>query len=293
MKRLELRAFLGCDFTTRPLKPVGLRARNTLKPWLIRQPQRAMSHLVTAEDGRRFKLLRFPASIVHRREEIEGRLRALAHHPAVPRLALADDHHLLVEWATGTTPRADDPHFARRLGESFAALYRVQQSARPRDEVVSTFVACVSELQQAGRLSPGSDARMAARLEAALPGTIPTSILCGDQTLANFVQCEDGSLFMIDPGSFQSALPIDLFFVGNDGLYDRIDRDAFHEGYGDAGGIEFPFLHAGPLAWMQAARQSSLRSRVLDRTSWLERRRKRNLERRVREGLEALQRVLD
>ena len=75
-----LRDFLGSNFRTEPLKPMRLRIRNGLKPWLIAQPQRAMSHLVTTQDGRRYKLLVFGRSIRDRHALIEGRLRALADH---------------------------------------------------------------------------------------------------------------------------------------------------------------------------------------------------------------------
>jgi hypothetical protein len=292
VKSPGLRAFLGSDFSTEALKPIGLRARNTLKPWLIRQPQRAMSERLTTRDGRDFKLLRYAPSILDRRDRAAHVLGMLSKHPSVPRLVWSDERNLLVEWIEGSVPRADDAHFARRLGEAFAELYRVGSQAVSRAQSVAPFLDHLRDLMAAERLPGGSDARFAAQLDSALPETVPTGMLCGDQTLANFVLDEDGSLYMIDPGSFQTGLPVDLFLVGAGGLYASIDRNAFHEGYAHANGIDFPFLHAEPLAWLQAARQTALQCRVLDTTSWLEPRRKRSLQRRVEQGLETLRRLL-
>jgi len=116
-------------------------------------------------------------------------------------------------------------------------------------------------------------------------------MLCGDQSLANFVLGEREALVMIDPGSFQPDLPIDIFFVGGP-LYDAIDRAAFHEAYAHAGGIAFPFEHVLPLTLIQLVRHGALQNRVLDRTSALERRRRRNLERSVDEKLARLRALL-
>ena len=59
MKPAGLLDFLGCEARLVPLKSRGLRLRNHLKPWLIRQPRRAISYRVEAADGRVFKLLIF------------------------------------------------------------------------------------------------------------------------------------------------------------------------------------------------------------------------------------------
>ena len=279
-----LRDFLDSNFRTEPLKPIRLRIRNGLKPWLIAQPQRAMSHLVTTQDGRRYKLLVFGRSIRDRHALIEGRLRALADHPCVPALLWSDPSHLLVEWVEGTTPRADDPHFARCLGEAFAELYRVRFTPRNRGDVVAEACEHARRLSESRRLPARSEASLAARLEASLPESVPASMLCGDQNLANFVLDPEGSLHMIDPGSFQSNLPIDIFLIGGS-LYQRIDRDSFHEGYAHAGGIDFPFQHLEPLALIQLVRHCALQCRVLDQTSLLEARRRRNLRGSIDEEL--------
>ena len=117
-------------------------------------------------------------------------------------------------------------------------------------------------------------------------------MLCGDPDLANFVLAKDGSLSMIDPGSFQSDLPIDIFFIGG-GLYDAIDRDAFHEAYTHAEGIDFPFRHQEALRLMHAARQCALQVVVLEHTSFLEAKRRRILEARVGEKIAALRAQLE
>lgn len=292
MRIPALRAFLDADFETRPLKSPGLRARNALKPWLIRQPPRGMSWQLTTRDGRRYKLLRYPRSVRDRREQVERRLRALSAHPAVPALLWSDDRHLLVEWSEGVTPRPEDPHFGRRLGEAFAELYRVDFQERPLDEVLEPFLAWTQELEESGHLGAGSAARMAARLASELPERVPTSMLCGDQTMANFLLDADGSLYMIDPGSFQSGLPVDLVLLGG-GLYHAIDRQAFHEGYAHAEGIDFPFLHAAPLALMHDLRTCALQQRVLARTSRLEPRRRNGLAARIGETARAIRERLD
>jgi hypothetical protein len=193
----------------------------------------------------------------------------------------------MVEWAEGATPRADDPHFAGRLGEALAALYRVEFRERPKDELILEFETYARELEQVGRLSDGSNQRLTVQLNDALPNSVPTSTLCGDQTLANFVIGADGSLHMIDPGSFQSNLPIDIFPMGGE-LYGSVDRNAFHAGYTHARGIDFPFLHARPLELMQRVRRCALRCRVLDHTSSIEARRKRNLKRSIDQKLAQL-----
>lgn len=292
MRIPALRDFLGAEFETKPLKSAGLRVRNALKPWLIRQPPRGMSWLLTTRDGRRYKLLRYPRRIRDRRAQVEQRLRALSAHPSVPALVWSDDRHLLVEWSEGATPRPDDPHFGRRLGEAFAELYRVECEERPRGDVLEPFLARARDLEDHERLAAGSAERLADRLAAELPERVPTSMLCGDQTMANFLLDADGSLYMIDPGSFQSGLPIDLFLLGG-GLYDCIDREAFHEGYAHAEGIDFPFLYAAPLALMHDVRACALQDRVLARTSRLETRRRRGLSRRVARAAASIQERLD
>ena len=137
MKLPELRDFLGTDFSAVPLKPIGLRARNTLKPWLIRQPRRAMSFRIETGDGRRLKLLHFGRTIADRRATVEERLRALASLQCVPTLVWSDPANLVTEWVEGEAPAADDPHFARRLAEIFADLYRVDFEERARGDLVS------------------------------------------------------------------------------------------------------------------------------------------------------------
>ncbi len=288
MKLPGLRDFLGTEFTATPLKPIGLRARNALKPWLIRQPQRAMSYRVETRDGRLLKLLHFGHSIADLRATIEERLRALASLDCVPALLWSDPTNLVTEWVDGAKPAADDPHFARRLAEAFAELYRVGFEERGRDEVLSGLLELTRPLFESRRLPPPSERRLEERLTGELPERVPTGTLCGDQTLANFVLTEDGALSMIDPGSFRPRLPIDVFFVGGSGLYERIDRDAFHEGYAHAEGIDFPFTATEALQLFQLARHCALQSRVLDRTPFVEARRKRNLQRSVAEKLEKL-----
>jgi hypothetical protein len=282
-----LRDFLGSDFRTEPLKPIGLRLRNGLKPWLIRQPQRAMSHLVTTAEGRHHKLLVFGRSIRNRHALIEERLRALAEHPSVPALLWRDESHLLVEWVEGTTPRADDSHFARRLGEALAELYRVGFALRDRSDVVADACSDAAELAASGHLPETVGPRLEERLETSLPESVPTSMLCGDQNLANFILDADGSLHMIDPGSFQWHLPIDIFLMGGS-LYQQIDHDAFHEAYAHAGGVAFPFLHAEPLSLIQLVRHCAIQCRVRDRTPLVEPRRRRNLQRSIDEELDRI-----
>ena len=291
MKPSGLRAFLGSDFDSAPLKPIGLRARNTLKPWLIRQPQRAMSRLVTTRDGRRFKLLTFGRSILDKRRAIETRLRAMDDLAFVPALRWSDERHLLVDWVEGETPRADDPVFARCLGESLAQLYRVDLAKASREGLVADLLEQTRPLFASGRLEARFEERLVARLSAELPEEVPTSVLCGDQNLANFVLTAEGSLSMIDPGSFQSGQPIDIFFAEGD-LQDAIDRDAFHSAYESAGGIAFPFAHREPLRLFQLARGSALQARVLDTTPFFERRRARNLARALATRLTQLREAL-
>lgn len=288
MKLPELRDFLGVDFSAMPLKSIGLRARNALKPWLIRQPKRAMSYRIDAGDGRTLKLLHFGRSIAERHAMIEERLRALAPLDCVPSLIWRDETHLVMEWVEGATPNADDPHFARRLAEAFAELYRVGYEERPRDEVVADLLELTRPLFGSGLLPAEAEGRLEDQLVGSLPGRIPTGMLCGDQTLANFVLTPDGALSMIDPGSFQPRLPIDIFFLGDGGLYDKIDRAAFHESYAHAQGIDFPFTAAEPLALFQLARRCALEGRVLDRTPAFEVRRRRNLQRSFGAKLERL-----
>jgi hypothetical protein len=283
-----LQDFLGCDFEATPLKTLGLRARNALKPWLIRQPRRAMSWRIRSGDGRSYKLLRYHRGSADRHQRTRDLLGRLTSHPAVPALAWSDERHLLVTWVDGATPRMDDPHFARRLGEALARLYRADLHDRPRPKALEPFVAHLHELADSRRLPHDAPDRFAERLEDWLPESIPCGLLCGDQTLANFVLAADGSLFMIDPGSFQAGLPVDLFLMGAGGLYASIDRRAFHEGYEREGGLDFPFRHAEPLAWLSAARQTALQCRVLDATSALERSRRGSLARRIDAGLEVL-----
>jgi hypothetical protein len=283
-----LRDFLGVDFTAIPLKPIGLRARNALKPWLIRQPQRAMSYRIETTDGRLLKLLHFGRSIADRHEMIEERLRALASLDCVPALLWSDPTNLVTEWVDGATPDADDPHFARRLAEAFAELYRVGFEELARDEVVSDLLELTRRLFESGQLRPPCEHRLEERLEIGLPERVPTGTLCGDQTLANFILTADGALSMIDPSSFRPRLPIDVFFVGSGGLYERIDRDAFHEAYAHAEGIDFPFTCTEALRLFQLARHCALQLRVLDRTPFVESRRRRNLQRSVGEKLEKL-----
>jgi hypothetical protein len=287
-----LRDLLGGDYRSEPLKSIGLRVRNALKPWPIRQPQRAMSELVTAPDGRRFKLLAFGASIADKHRQVEERLNTLAPLDCVPSLVWRDDRHLLVDWVEGETPHAHDPAFASALGAALAALYRVGLAWRVRAEVVSALRTEIRPLVESGRLSPALETALDARLSDTLPETVPTAMLCGDPTLANFVLGADGRLSMIDPGSFVPGLPIDVFLSGGD-LYDAIDRDAFHDAYAHAQGIDFPFEHRDPLRLFFLARQSALQSRLLDSTPRLEAKRRRNqtkslesLLTRLREALE-------
>lgn len=282
-----LRDFLGESFTATPLKPLGLRARNALKPWLIRQPQRAMSYRIETSGGRRLKLLHFARSIADRRAVIEERLRALACLDCVPALVWSDPANLVIEWAGGRTPDARDPRFAPRLAEAFAALYRIGFEEQTRDALVSGLLDLTRPLFESERLPPACESRLGERLASLLPGRVPTGMLCGDQSLANFVLSDEGALWMIDPGSFQPGLPIDIFFVGG-GLYERIDRDAFHECYTRAEGIDFPFAHVEALKLFQLARHCALQSRVLGSTPFVEAHRKRKLARSVGEKLERL-----
>ena len=255
MKLPELRDFLGTDFSAAPLKPTLLRARNALKPWLIRQPQRAMSYRIETSDGRRLKLLHFGRSIANRHAMVEERLRALASLDCVPTLVWSGPTSLLTEWVEGETPAVADPHFASRLAEIFADLSRVGFEERLTSE---------------------------------LPARVPTGTLCGDQNLANFILSQDGALSMIDPASLQPNLPIDIFLVESGGLYDRIDRAAFHESYTRAGGIDFPFTATEVLKLFQLARHCALQSHVLERTPFVEVRRRRNLKRSISGKLDEL-----
>ncbi len=282
-----LREFLGSDYEVKPLKSRGLLLRNALKPWLIRQPPRGMAYLIEAGDGRRFKLVRFPRPARERCAAIAERLRVLADHPAVPALVWSDRAHLLCEWIEGYEPSVDDEGFARRLGAAFAALYRFGYEEQSRETVLEPFLGFARELAAAGGLEAALASRFESRLLESLPSRIPTSILCSDQNVANFRVRDDGHMYMIDPGAFQSRQPVDLFLVG-DGLYDEIRKDAFHEEYGRAGGIEFPFAHLDALGLMHGVRYAALQVRLLQRTSFLERRRRRSLTRRIEGILESL-----
>jgi hypothetical protein len=292
LKLAGLRDFLGADYASVPLKPIGLRARNALKPWLIRLPQRAMSWRIETRDGRRFKLLAFGRSMRAKRGLMEEHLVALSGLDCVPALVWSDERHLLVEWVEGRTPRVDEPIFARRLAEAFAELYRVGFAWRPRSDLVSGLVEQVRPLFESGRLPNRLEGRLESRLSAALPESVPTAMLCGDQTLANFVLTPEHGLAMIDPGSFQRELPIDIFLAGGS-LYDSIDRGAFHEAYAHAQGIDFPFTHREGLRLFHLARSSALQGRVLDRTPAVEVRRKRGLRRRLDAVLARLREALE
>jgi hypothetical protein len=287
-----LRSFLSSSYTSEPLKPIGLRVRNALKPWLIRQPQRAMSYRVSTPDGRRYKLLRFGRSIRDRHRAVADRLQQLADLSFVPSLVWQDERHLLVEYVEGESPRVDDAHFARCLGETLAALYRVGFAERHRKEIVDDVLLHAQELVEAGRLPRTAEEHLVDLLESQLPEKIPTATLCGDQTLANFVLDRDGALHLIDPGAFQENLPIDIFFVCG-GLYDRIDRDAFHRAYAAAGGIDFPFRHAEALELIQLVRRCALECRVLATTPPLEVRRHRTLRRKIDDQIESLSLLLE
>ncbi len=288
MKLPELRDFLGTDFSAAPLKPIGLRARNTLKPWLIRQPQRAMSYRIETSDGRRLKLLHFGRSIANRHAMVEERLRALASLDCVPTLVWSGSTSLLTEWVEGETPAVADPHFASRLAEIFADLYRVGFEERTRDEIVSNLLEQTRSLFESGQLPPSCQQRLEERLTSELPARVPTGTLCGDQNLANFILSQDGALSMIDPASLQPNLPIDIFLVESGGLYDRIDRAAFHESYTRAGGVDFPFTATEILKLFQLARHCALQSHVLERTPFVEVRRRRNLKRSISGKLDEL-----
>jgi len=274
-----LQDFLGTGFTATPLKPMSLRLRNALKPWPIRQPQRAMSYRIEASDGRRLKLLRFGRSMAERHAVLEQRLRRLASLDCIPTLVWSDEASLVTEWVEGEAPSVEDPHFARRLAEIFAELYRADLEERSRDAIVSDLIDSTDSLFAGSRLPIACRQRLETRLTSELPERIPSSTLCGDQTLDNFILAADGTLSIIDPGSLQERLPIDIFLVESGGLYERIDRDAFHESYSHAGGIEFLFTAAEPLRLFQLARHCALQLGVLETTPRFEARRRRNLER--------------
>lgn len=288
MKLPGFREFLGSDFKTVPLKPVRLRARNALKPWLIRQPQRAMSYRIETSDGRRLKLLRFGRSSAHQHKTIEARLRSLAPLACVPGLLWSDSTNLVSEWVEGAKPDADDPHFARSLAVSFAQLYRFGFHEQTRDEVVASLLEETRPFFETRKLPAACHPRLEERLTNELPERVPTGTLCGDQTLANFVLTPAGNVSMIDPASLQPNLPIDIFLVERGGLYDKIDRAAFREGYSRAGGLDFPFTATGALQLFQLARHSALQSGVLERTPVFEVRRRRNLMRSLRPRLDKL-----
>ncbi len=279
MKLAGLQEFLGARFTTTPLKPLRLRVRNALKPWPIRQPQRAMSYRIETSDGRRLKLLRFGRSMEARHALLEERLRGLASLDCIPTLVWSDATSLVTEWVEGRAPSAADPHFARRLAEIFAELYRASLEERSRDEVVLDLLTATRSLFAAKHLPSSYQGRLDARLRSELPERVPSGTLCGDQTLDNFILGADGALSIIDPGSLQEKLPIDIFLVESGGLYDSIDRGAFHESYSHAGGIDFPFTAAEPLRLFQLARHCALQLEVLESTPRFEVRRRQNLER--------------
>lgn len=277
MKLLGLQEFLGTRITTTALKPRSLRVRNALKPWPIRQPQRAMSYRIDTSDGRRLKLLRFGRSMAARHALLEERLRRLASLDCVPTLVWSDATSLVTEWIEGQAPSFEDPNFARRLAEIFAELYRFNLEERSRDEVVSDLLDSTRSLFAESRLPEACQHRLEARLTRELPERVPSGTLCGDQTLDNFILAEDGTLSIIDPGSLQERLPIDIFLVESDGLYDRIDRAAFHESYDHAGGVGFPFTAVEPLRLFQLARHCALQLDVFETTPRFEARRRRNL----------------
>ena len=144
-------------------------------------------------------------------------------------------------------------------------------------------------LFESKRLPSSCQRRLEDRLTGELPERVPTGMLCNDQALANFILTRDGALSIIDPASLQPGLPIDIFLVESGGLYDRIDRAAFHESYTHAGGVDFPFTATDVLKLFQLARHCALQSHVLERTPFVEVRRRRNLRRSISGKLDELQ----
>jgi len=280
-----LRDFLGGDYRVEALKSVGLRARNLLKPWLIRQPRRSMACVVHGPDGRRYKLL--PRLRPEQLQSLAETLRLLAPLDAVPNLLWADSRDLLVEWVDGSPPDLAAPSFPVRLGEVFAALHRIGRREAPVDELLEAARADAERLRRGGHLSAALADAIPARLAGELPDRIPQAMLYRDQTRANFLVDDRGDIHLIDLGSFQADLPVDLFLAGSE-VYEAIDQAAFREAYAAAGGGDFPFRHGSALKLVHALRVCAREAHILSTLFAFERARRQRLERGFATRLERL-----
>ena len=232
----NIEKILGNEYNVYPLKPFIRRLRNRLKRPQARQP--AVYKVVTADD-RKYKMLQ---AVEGNREllRITKNIPLLKTMDCIPNIVWFDECHIILDFIEGRVPDITGGDFAKSFGDNLARLHDLNVNIVPLQEVTDEAKENIDFLVSKGALNGNVAALLIERLKSLQPKHIRKSIVYANLSQKNFVFGLDRKLYFIDLGSFQDNGITGEFLVGST-LYEKLDRNAFKQGYRAAGGSEFLF----------------------------------------------------
>lgn len=275
MTGIPLEQVIGTKYRTRCLKSRSVRWNRVLKRLRFDGSSlQPLAWLVEAEDGRKFKLLRAAEMNRFRIDLMLHGYLAASKLDFVPRIVWNDPHNILLEYIEGETPDVTSVRFAKAFGRCLARMHHIDADYLCAQAISYSVERDIEDMLTGRVLGGGEASRLRERIDRLLPRAMRTSLLYADLQVSNFCFAGDGRLICFDLGGFVRGRLTDEFFFGHS-LSRQLNLEVFKESYISAGGMPDLFEMADLLRVLNDIRMAAFLTRLAQKVTFLEPRRRR------------------
>lgn len=191
---------LGEEFESHPLKPQSSVTHNEKRPPEEQQPT---VHLLKTPSSREFKLHTVPVAENRHMQKLRATLPYLEDSGFTPTVIATAPTYIVLEYIKGEFPEFKTTQFAENFAPIAAAYHSLNHKEHDSIEYWEKKISpCIEYLRSKKLINKMQANQIDTYKVQRLPKTLSSSLSYADLTPQNFIQTEDGKLFLIDIGGF-------------------------------------------------------------------------------------------
>jgi hypothetical protein len=255
---------VGKKFSETAIKRFHIRIRNHLKKQENRQP---VVFRLKLENGIIFKLLKSKQSDNFELKRISENISKIKDLHIAPKIVQNNINSLLVEYIEGVFPNPEDNSFCLDLASIFAKLHNVDSSLKDTSITKHNCQKDIDFLYSSKLINKLEADKLNRILDDLLPEKMVYGISYTDHNMGNFIYDKNGKLWLIDLGSFQSELPLDMY-LPHGRLKNIVASTEFENEYISNGGYSQIFEHQKILKVIASIRAAAMNKMILSSEFW-------------------------
>lgn len=192
------------------VKSLPVRIRNGFKKVSLKQPTVS---IISNQHGEKFKILQF-----HKNSTSESvRIREIYHKVQsmvnIPEIIYESDHKLIAKYIVGNFPDFSDTKFLSTVATQLGTLHSSTMYLAKTNRLKKKVLEDIEHLQTKAVLDKKQAHDLNRFIEKELPQKCYFSATYADHNKGNFILDSEDKVHLIDLGSFQDSIPLEMHFT--------------------------------------------------------------------------------